>query len=106
MLLANPRLLQETVKELIKLNVFVVQNDLLKINKNFQNSLHSAVTGCGHFGVKPETEDKKIPTKEFLDRFSLDSWENVLKFLVGTGTDEKALSLSTLLEKSGLMVKQ
>jgi hypothetical protein len=97
--------LEETVKELIKLNIFVLQNDHVKINKNFQNSLHNAVIGCGHFGIRPEEEDKKIPTHEFLDQFSLQSWENVLGFLVGTGTDKKASSLSTLLEKSGLMMK-
>lgn len=83
----------------------MIQNDHLKINKYFQNSLHNAVIGRGHFGIKPDVEDKKIPTKEFLDNYSLESWENVLGFLVGTGTDKKASSLSTLLEKSGLMVK-
>jgi len=90
----------------VQLNVLVVQNSIVRLNKYFQNSLHRAVIGCGHFGVKPEMDDKKTPTKEFLDKFSLESWENVLRFLVGTVMDKKTSSLSTLLEKSGLMMKQ
>ncbi|KAI8901971.1 transcription factor Tfb2-domain-containing protein [Globomyces pollinis-pini] len=105
----NAIVLEENINLMTKLHISQIQNSSIFINPNFQVNLHFALVGGGNhasFGRPSDTIDKHNPSLEALDAYSVESWENVLHFLVGTTSKNSSQPFVGLLEKSQLMVKE
>lgn len=105
---SHSRNIQDILQLLRKLQILKFENHRFLISPKYQQSLHNALVGGGDpasFGRLADNEDKNQVTQEFLDKYSLDAWENVLHYLVGTSFSKRPPAIVQLLEKSGLMVK-
>lgn len=90
----------------MKLNIIESISTGVKVNSIFQSGINQCLVVSGNHKSFGECIESKVPgiTAEFLDKYTSDSWESVLYYLVGikqkglSGTVRKLLAAAGLKE--------